>query len=101
MAFAVLLLLFVSCDAHIKVGRFELYETAWKHASADVTTRAAFELKCPRDGHLATVLKTTVCGWDNDGCAEQIGAERCGRRLVYVYTPAGWVLNSDSGETRG
>jgi hypothetical protein len=102
IACAVVLLLGASCGAHVKVGRFDLYEEVWTHASTDVKTRAAFELKCPEKDLTLTVLKATMCGWDNEGCAQQIGAEGCGRRLVYVDSPSGWVLNSsDSGEGVG
>ena len=56
--------------------------------------RAAFEMRCPKDQ-----LQIKALGSDLDDVAEagkQVGVSGCGKRLVYVKTPSGWILNSQS-----
>jgi len=47
-----------------------------------IFTRASFDFSCPREQIVLTRM------------GEQVGAEGCGHRGVYVPTDGGWALNS-------
>lgn len=68
------------------------YRESWEKALAD---RAPFELNCPKDQLVIAALTKTTYG--NTDAPLYQGAQGCGRRVVYVATDSGYVLNSDSG----
>ena len=49
--------------------------------------RASFDFKCPKEQLALTELPNS-----------QVGVEGCGNRGVYVDTPAGWVMNTESSK---
>jgi hypothetical protein len=87
---------FLACAATVHVGHFNLQASSWEAARVTVSSRAAFELKCPEDKLSLTVLDVIQDAFGD--VPRQIGVDGCDHRLVYVASPSGWVLNSDSGE---
>jgi hypothetical protein len=53
-----------------------------------VTERASFELSCPRDQITLTSLAPS-----------QVGVSGCDTKRVYVFSDAGWLLDSGSTES--
>ena len=94
LAFAVLALSLSSCATVLRDG-FELDEAFWKKQETEVTARAAFDFQCPKERLQLTVLRKRY----GMGAADQVAVRGCDRQGVYVYSPSGWVLNSnnDSG----
>lgn len=89
-----LLLLATACGANVKVGEYSLDQELWDSAQAQVRERAAFELKCPKEQLALTLLAAQFPADTRLNAPKQIGVDGCGRRLVYVVSRSGWVLNS-------
>lgn len=94
---AVLSLPMAGCLAKVQVGGHSLYADEWARYSEDIKRRAAFELKCPAEQIQLQVLATNPF---NDAIPNQVGADGCGQRLVYVRTPSGFVLNSKGADAK-
>lgn len=84
--------------ASLPVGEHGMNPLAWEGDQAHLKQRASYELKCPKEKLALTLLDSA--GTPGLEIARQVGVDGCGHRLVYVSTPAGWVLDSSSGEAR-
>lgn len=62
----------------------------------DVLPRASFEMQCPKEQIEIVQLNTPLDDYTGGGA--QVGAKGCGKQVVYVYGPAGWVANTAAPE---
>ena len=62
----------------------------------DALPRAGFEMQCPKEQIELVQLNRS---WDDyiEG-GTQVGARGCGKQVVYVYGPGGWVANTATPE---
>ena len=68
-------------------GKSDVYGWHWEQNRwFSVLERASFELSCPRQD-----LSVTVLG------PRQVGVSGCDAKRVYVFTDAGWLLDSGAG----
>ena len=77
----VMLLLVGGCAAPptmIEVNGYQLEKEPTERAFAEIKTRAAFELECPKEQLKLTVLR------EKHGSALHVGVMGCDRRGVYV-----------------
>ena len=62
-----------------------------------VLPRASFEMGCPKENINISYLNS----YEKTGFPLTIGAEGCGKKLVYIYVHRqGWVLNSDGKSSK-
>lgn len=70
-------------------GKSDVYGWHWEQNRwFSVLERASFELSCPRQD-----LSVTVLG------PRQVGVSGCDAKRVYVFTDAGWLLDSGADTT--
>jgi hypothetical protein len=90
-----------ACAAPEAVNGFKVNAMEWTEAQGKVASRAAFEMKCSRDQLQLTVVQVGD-GVDFSGghVPEQVGVTGCGQSAVYVRSPAGWLANSSSQDSK-
>ena|ERR1700733_8447535 len=80
--------------ATMQNGGFTVNQGMTLEAFEAVKGRASFELDCPKDKIDVVVLAAQGV------VPEQIGATGCGHKVVYVATPSGWVVNTQSDKAK-
>jgi hypothetical protein len=78
-------------------GAFTVHKASTEDAFTQVRSRAEFELKCAKDQIALVVLGVRSDLYSNN-YPNQIGATGCGHKAVYVETPAGWVMNTETSQ---
>lgn len=77
-------------DKALGCGKADVYGWHWEQNRwFSVLERASFELSCPRKD-----LSVTVLG------PRQVGVSGCDAKRVYVFTDAGWLLDSGADEEK-
>ena len=78
--------------ATVQVGDLTLGKDAWAEDDAELRARAAFEMNCPKEELMLSVLSATR---GSPRFAETVGVTGCQQKAVYKRVPStGWVLNS-------
>ncbi|APR87173.1 hypothetical protein A7982_12522 [Minicystis rosea] len=87
------------CATFVTVDGYKVYEGEWNRAKAEISRRAAFDLKCDAGAVQLSVLKASCHGLTTTVCnPEQVGVQGCGRQAVYVnLRTTGWVMNNAAG----
>jgi hypothetical protein len=81
----------------VEADGFKLNAEQWQIDKEKLTTRAAFDTKCPKDQLKLTVLVADPgLQFSGGGEASQVGVTACGQSVTYVHSPSGWVANAQS-----
>ncbi len=86
----------------MQVGDTTVDKEHGEEAFAQVKTRAAFDLDCPKEKLVVVVLGVLKVDGGPDR-ANQIGVSGCDRKAVYVNAERyshKWVMNTDSGKEK-
>jgi len=70
--------------------------TVRKSFTDEALPRASFEMQCPKEQIEIVQLATPLDDYVLTGA--QVGAKGCGKQVVYVCSPSGWVANTATVE---
>ena len=91
-------LFLASCGGTMMSGGIKVDQGLTEDNFGKVKARAAFDFGCQAEKVEAVVIAADGLAWSGGQMPSQIGASGCGHKGVYVRTPSGWVLNSDTGK---
>jgi hypothetical protein len=90
-----------ACAAPVAVNGFKVNAMEWTDAQEKVVSRAAFDMKCAKDQLQLTVVQVgDSVDFSGGHFPQQVGVTGCGQSVVYVRSPAGWLANSSSQDSK-
>ncbi len=86
----------IGCGAMVQSGGFEVYKDTYDQGVQSVVSQSSFSTSCPAAQVKVVVLAVSP---GDSSLPTSMGADACGKKLIYQRVLGNWVLNSsNSGE---